>query len=328
MKDPYEVLGVAKTATSEEIQKAYRRLAAKTHPDANPDPEASEKFKELSAAYELLSDESKRAQYDQMGRAGSGFRFQQRGPVDDYFNQIYRQHFNQHGQPRLRGLRVRLDITLAEAMSGCTKTVQVHEQSACANCQATGVAEWLPCDTCNGHGVITRTHGFTIQMTCPGCNGHGRIAAKKCASCEGGMVVGEKRDVEVEVPAGIDNQTQIRMPFGSSDLYVLVVVKPHPKIKREGNDLYTEVEVPFSELVLGGEVAVDTLDKQLTVKVKPNTHSGSKYRLRNEGMPSIQNPSVRGDLFVAIQLKMPGKRITKEYKALLEQLSELEKKLG
>lgn len=218
---------------------------------------------------------------------------------------------------------------MIDAFKGAVKKVKVEDQNRCVTCKGTGATEWNRCEFCNGTGAQQiKGGGIVMQTTCGKCSGRGKIPGKGCKDCNSqGFTKGDTRLVEVEVPAGIDTNAQIRIPdegIDGTDLYVLVVVRPHDRIKRDGKNLFTEVEVPYTKLVLGGEVEVESLDSTVKLKVRSNTQTGARYRLKGEGMPSMQQPQLRGDLFVVVQLKLPGKSITKEYKALLTKLAKLE----
>lgn len=336
-RDPYEVLGVSKDASKEEVSKAYRRLARKYHPDTNPGnaEEATEKFKEVARAYEILGDPAKRAHFDRFGQVGRsghhGFGFQQR--PDDIFRSVFSHFFDEGGHHQIKGTRVRLTIDLIDAFKGGTKKVKVEDQNRCDECKGTGATKWDTCEFCRGSGAQqVKGGGIVMQTTCGKCNGRGKLPSKGCNACGSkGFTKGDIRYVEVEVPPGVDTNTQIRIPdegIDGTDLYVLVVVKPHDRIKRDGKNLFVEVEVPYTKLVLGGKVEVESLDSSVTLKVKSNTQAGARYRLKGEGMPSMQQPQLRGDLFAVVQLKLPGKSITKEYKALLTKLAKLEEKFS
>ena len=334
-RDPYEVLELSRDASKDDIASAYRRLARSFHPDANPGPDqdkTTEKFKEVAQAYEILGDPDRRAQFDRYGTTGKsghhGFGFQQR--PEDMFSSAFRHFFDEGGQAQVRGTRVRLTIDLVDAFKGCKKSVKVEDQKRCEPCKGTGATSWTRCSDCGGSGMRSMQAGgnMVMQSTCVPCGGRGQVPESMCEKCQStGFIKQGVRKVEVEVPVGIETNTQIRVPdegVDGTDLYVLVVVRPHKTIKRDGRNLFTEVVVPYTQLVLGGETEVDTLDKPVKLKVKPNTQSGVRYRLRGEGMPSLRSPQ-KGDLFVSVQLKMPGK-LTKEYKALLAKLAKLEKK--
>lgn len=331
MRDPYEVLGVSKDASKEEITKSYRDLAKKYHPDANSSEDkedATRKFKECAEAYEILSDPAKRSQYDLHGAMGNfrsgGFR---EPPVGEVFRNMFT-HFFGDGQ-QMKGTKVKLTIDLIEAYKGVTKKVKVQDTFPCSACGGMGATGFGDCHVCNGIGVVTlKTDGkFTMRAPCSVCNGTGKVVINKCGDCKGsGYQKGEIRHVEVEVPRGVEDYAQIRIPdegIGGTDLYVSIVINSDPKVKREGRHLFTNVNVPYSKLILGGDVDLSVLDKNLTLKVRPNTTPGTRYRLRGEGMPNVYQSHIRGDLFVVVNLKMPEK-VTQKYKDLLLKLAKLE----
>lgn len=323
MKNYYELLGVEKDATQEQISKAYRRLAREYHPDINPDPEAGEKFKEIAAAYEVLSDRDKRAHYDR-GNSAPFFEFSE-GPVDDFVQSVFQQFF--HAKTAVNGVRVRLTITLEEAFRGVTKQVEVQNHPRCTQCSGTGVEEWVTCEYCGGEGArLVRHGGFSVKTACPNCR-RGKVASKKCTACNGvGRTIAPPRTVPVEVPPGIDDGFQIKMQSDEGDLYVAIQIEKHPKFERQERHLFTDLSMYYSKFMLGGEETVDVFGTQVAVKIPPKTNVGSILKLKGQGMPFLSNPAIRGDLFVKLKLKMPD-TLTAEYQELIKQLAELEKQL-
>lgn len=319
-KDLYEILGVAKDATKEEIAKAYRKLARTYHPDANKEEGAIEKFKEVTGAYEVLGDSENRAQYD---RYGGGYKPRQAPDVSDIFKHFFDGGFG--GQ--VRGTRVRLQVTLAEAFNGCKKTVEVHQQTPCDPCKNTGYTKWTTCKSCGGSGTSQqRNANFVIQSACGSCGGRGQNPVEKCDICNGaGFNKGNIDKVEIDVPKGIENGAQLRMPskgINNTDLYVVISITKDKRFDREGYNLICKIPVTYPNLCLGKEIEIETLDGKVSLKIKPGTQADAIMRLKGQGMPVVRNPSFRGDLFVKLHLIVPVKPSKKE-KELLQKLDSL-----
>jgi molecular chaperone DnaJ len=326
-RDYYEVLGVQRAADADEIKKAYRRLAMKYHPDRNPnDPEAETHFKEAKEAYEVLSDGRKRSAYDQFGHAGvegggaGGF-----GAADafsDIFGDVFGDIFGtgRRGRAQVyRGadLRYELELTLEQAVTGDTVNIDIPSHVTCETCSGSGAAEGsarTTCGTCAGHGQVRVQQGFfSIQQTCPACRGAGTVVETPCGECRGAGVVRKVRTLAVKVPAGVDTGDRIRLSREgepgrnggpSGDLYVDIVIEPHPIFSREGQDLSCEVPVSFATAVLGGTIDVPTLDGHVSLKVPAETQSGKVFRLRGKGVRSVRAAGF-GDLFCRIQIETP-----------------------
>ena len=347
-KDYYEILGVSKDATDDEIKKAYRKLALKYHPDRNPDdPSAEEKFKELGEAYEVLSDADKRAAYDRFGHAA----FEQGGPAAgggyagggfpdpmDIFAQMFSGMggfadmfggAGRGGQKRSTkrpgsDLRYDLDITLEEAAKGCTKKLEIERLVTCKTCHGTGARDgkeaFKSCPTCQGRGIITQQSGFFVQQsTCPTCHGTGEIISDPCPVCRGEGRVREDSHITIRIPAGVATGSQLRIagegdagvhggPTG--DLHVFIDVKPHDIFQREGNDLSCTVPVPLSLAVSGGRLKVPTLEGAATIKLPEGTQNGMIFRLRGKGVKALRGSDV-GDMLVEVEVEIPS-RLTKE----------------
>ncbi len=344
-RDYYEILGVSRNASKDELKKAYRRLAMKYHPDRNQnDKEAEEKFKEAKEAYDVLSDEQKRAAYDQFGHAGVDPSAAAGGPgpggfgganFSDVFGDIFGDIFGggRGGGSRVnRGadLRYNLDLTLEEAVSGTTVKIRVPTLVPCDSCGGSGARKGsrpVKCSTCGGHGQVRMQQGFfSIQQTCPSCQGRGEVISDPCPSCHGQGRVRDHKTLSAKIPAGVDTGDRIRLSGeGESgenggppgDLYIHINVKPHPIFERDGNNLYCEVPVSFVTAALGGELDVPTLDGRVKLKIPAETQSGKMFRLRGKGVQSVRGGSV-GDLFCRVVVETPV-NLTKRQKDLLRE---------
>lgn len=358
-RDYYEVLGVGKNADAAEIKKAYRKLAMKHHPDKNADdPEAEERFKEIGEAYEVLSDEQKRAAYDRYGHgafaqggpgAGGGF-----GGADPF--DIFREVFGgggrggasifddffggaagggrRDGKQRGSDLRYDLPVDLEEVAIGVEKEINIERLVPCDSCTGTGArggkADLRSCGTCGGVGQVITSRGFfQVQQPCPTCRGAGESLANPCNKCEGeGRMDGSSR-IKLKIPPGIGDGNRLRSSNSgdtgirggpAGDLYVVVHVKPHDIFERDENDLYCEVPLPFITATVGGEMIVPTLDGKASVKVPPGTQTNTSFRLKEKGLVDIRGGR-RGDLFVNVQVEVPVK-LSKEQENKLKAFSE------
>ena len=346
-RDYYEVLGVSKSASAEEIKKAYRRLAMKHHPDRNTDGDGSEaRFKEAKEAYEVLKDADKRATYDRFGHDGlkgpsggpGGFGAEGFGDIfGDVFGDIFGGGRRSGGGPQVfRGadLGFELQLDLEKAVAGDSATIDVPTQVACETCKGSGAkkgSEPVTCSTCSGVGQVRMQQGFfSIQQTCPACKGAGTTIADPCTTCHGRGRVRKTRTLSVKVPAGVDDGDRIRLsgegeagrnggPAG--DLYVEIRVKPHKIFEREGSNLSCQVPVSFATAALGGEVELPTLDGNVSLKVPAGTQSGKVFRLRGKGVTTVRDPR-QGDLFAEVAVETPV-HLTTEQKEALEAFDEL-----
>jgi molecular chaperone DnaJ len=348
-RDYYEVLGVGKTATEQEIKSAYRKLALKYHPDRNPgDKKAEDSFKEAAEAYSVLADTDKRHMYDRFGHAGlggaatggfdpnvfTGFEDILGGLGDVFgFGDLFGAGGRRRGPQRGADLRYDLEISFEESARGTETALQIPRQETCETCRGTGAAEGskpTTCPQCKGRGQLRYQQGFfTVARTCGTCRGTGTVVAKPCVTCRGVGRVQKERKLTVRIPAGIATGQRMRLtgegeagPSGGppGDLYVVVHVQEHAFFRRDGNDLLCEMPVPFTTLALGGDVKVPTLNGHEAVSVPAGTQTGAMFRLKGHGMPDVGGRGV-GDLHVAIKGLTPRK-LTKEQKKLLEQLAE------
>lgn len=354
-RDYYEVLGLQKGASAEDIKKAYRKAAMKYHPDRNPgNKEAEEKFKEVGEAYEVLSDEEKRARYDQYGFAGvdpnyaggAGFNgfdgfggFGGFGDLGDIFGDLFggggsRRSGGQNSARRGENLMSRLELTFEEAAFGCDKEVSIPRIENCAACNGTGSADGNveTCPKCRGTGqerVIQNFMGMQMQSTapCSQCGGRGKIIKTPCVTCKGKGKVRRTNRVVVKVPAGVNDGQSVRVrgegnvgtggaPNG--DLLVEVHIKPHRLFKRREFDVYCEVPISFAQAALGAEIEVPTLDGKVNYTIPEGTQTGREFILRGKGIPQVGNPKLRGDHHFSVVVETPT-RLTNEQKELLRQ---------
>ena len=355
-KDYYAVLGVAKNASQAEIKKAYRKLAQQHHPDANAgDPRAEERFKEISAAYDVIGDEDKRAAYDrarEMGAAGFGGGFPNGGPgggfegypggvrvdaadvnLEDLLGGMFGGGSRRRARPS-RGADLETEVTLSfdDAMAGVTVPVTLTGPAPCTTCHGSGAApgtQPVTCPTCRGSGQVAVNQGlFSMAQTCPQCRGTGRLIETPCPTCGGVGATRRKRTIQVKVPAGVRDGARIKLAGkGESgaagghpgDLYVRVRVRPDERFGRKGNDLTVDVPVTFPEAALGAHVQVPTLQGPVTLKVPAGTPSGKTFRVRGKGAP--KRGGGHGDLLATVVVDVPRK-LSKEQKKLVEQLGE------
>jgi molecular chaperone DnaJ len=348
-RDYYEVLGVAREATDQQIKSAYRKLALKHHPDRNPgDRQAEERFKEAAEAYAILADRDKRGLYDRFGHAGvssaqgaGGFDptifadfsdiFSGLGDVFG-FGDIFGARRRRGGPQRGADLRYDLEITFQESAGGAETTIQIPREEGCETCHGSGAAPGTTAETCShcrGAGQLRYQQGFlTVSRPCSTCRGTGKTVAKPCQSCNGAGRVARDRKLTVKSPAGIATGQRLRLlgegEHGTSggppgDLYVVVHVQEHHFFHREGDDLYCELPMAFPTLALGGSVKVPTLNGREELHIPAGTQAGARFKLRGKGMPNVSGRG-HGDLHVIAQVAIP-KKLTKEQKQLLEQLS-------
>ena len=339
--DFYKTLEVARNASEREIKKSYRRLAMKYHPDRNTDnPGAEEKFKEIQEAYAILSDEQKRAAYDQFGHAGvdqsmGGGRGHGSDSFSDVFGDVFGDIFGGGGGGRsqvTRGadLRYNLDLSLEDAVSGMETKIKIPTSVSCTGCKGTGSKSGKSgiCSTCGGHGQVRMQQGmFSVQQTCPTCRGTGSQIKDPCGKCRGTGKTKEHKTLSVKIPAGVDTGDRIRLggegeagDHGgpSGDLYVQVNVRDHAIFTRDGANLYCDMPISFSTAALGGELEVPTLTGKVKLKVPSETQTGKLFRLRGKGVKPVRGGPV-GDLMCRVNVETPVS-LTSEQKSLVEQL--------
>ncbi len=351
-RDYYEVLGVEKGASDAEIKRAYRKVAKKYHPDANPgNKEAEEKFKEAAEAYEVLSDPDKKSKYDQFGHAAfeqggggaggfGGFDFSG-GDMGDIFGDIFGDFFGggrssrsaNNGPMKGASLRASVRITFEEAVFGCEKELDITLKDECSTCHTTGAKPGTKpetCPKCGGKGQVVYTQQSMFGMvrnvqTCPDCNGTGQIIKEKCPDCHGEGYIKRRRKIKVNIPAGIDNGQSVRIagkgepgknggPRG--DLLVNVVVSRHPKFQRQEYDLYSTQPIDFVDAALGATIQIDTIDGPYDYTIKPGTQTDTKVRLNKKGVPTLRNKNIRGDHYVTLVVKVPRSLNEKQKQAL------------
>jgi molecular chaperone DnaJ len=344
-RDLYQVLGVPRDATAEEIKRAFRRLARELHPDVNPDPHAEHRFKEINLAYETLSDPEKRRRYDMFGGEGlTPDMFSFMGDVTDIFEAFFGSPFGatrrrtSRGPARGSDVHLIMDLTFEEAAFGVTREVPVERSVRCDRCQGSGARPGTApsrCRTCDGRGEVSdvRRSVFGAVMTtqpCPTCGGAGQVIASPCDRCRGAGHVPESAEVSVEVPAGVDDGVELRVegqghtgarggPPG--DLFLSLRVRPHPTFERQGEDLACALELPVTQALLGARVEIPTLDGTATVDVPAGTASGTVFRVKGAGVPRLHRRG-RGDLYVRVDVDMPA-GMSKEQRALIERLADL-----
>ncbi len=350
-RDFYDILGVNRDASDEEIKKAYRKLAMKHHPDRNPDhPKAEEQFKEAKEAYEILSDPQKRGAYDQYGHAGvdpqagmggfGGFGGAGGAGFGDAFGGIFDEIFGGGGARGGRSnvyrgadLRYNIEVTLEQAAFGTETKIRIPTMEVCEPCKGTGAkagTQPKTCPTCQGSGQVRLQQGFfSIQQTCPKCHGSGRFVADPCASCQGAGRIKQHKTLAVKIPAGVDEGDRIRLSGEgehgvnggpSGDLYVQIHLKPHAVFQREQNDLHCEMPISFATAALGGEIEIPTLDTVAKIKIPPETQSGKTFRLRGKGIKGVRSHG-HGDLLCHVVVETPV-QLTERQKELLRELEE------
>ena len=331
-RDYYEVLGVNKSTPKEDLKKAYRKLAMKYHPDRNPDDEAaSEKFKELSEAYEILSDDQKRQAYDQFGHDGVNPSFSNAQGAAEGFSDIFGDIFSDifGGSSRAGGSRSRrgadlsysVEVSLEDAVKGTSINLDIPSSERCSG-------DWHQCSHCNGTGVVRMQQGFfSMQQTCPHCRGEGEIHDSNCSICGGAGFIKKNKTLAVKIPEGVDTGDRIRLSgegdagkHGNGDLYIQVDVQRHKIFERDGKHLYCEVPINYADAVLGGDIEVPTLDGKVKIKIPEGTQSHKLFRLNGKGIKPLRGGS-KGDILVRVLVEIPVK-LNKEQTAILKQFKE------
>ena len=345
-RDYYEVLEIHRNASETEIKKAFRKLAIQHHPDKNPeDHTAEERFKEVTEAYEVLSDPQKRAQYDQFGHAGLGGgrlfqrRFRRGFAVRRHLQRHLRGHFRRRREQRGRGrrgddLQYSMEITFEEAAFGVENKIEIPYAKRCDGCGGSGAkpgTEPKTCPTCRGAGQVRFQQGlFSMSRTCSHCNGEGRVVDNPCPTCRGAGSVRDRKTLSVKVPPGVETGNRLKLageggqgtkggPNG--DLYVLLSVKDHPIFSRDGNDVVCEIPISFTQAALGCEIEVPSLDGRLNLKIPEGTQSAKTFRMRGKGIPSLQGYG-RGDQLVVIRVETPV-NLSKKQKELLDEFARI-----
>jgi molecular chaperone DnaJ len=348
-KDYYEILGVQKNASKEEIKKAYKKLAKRYHPDVNKDSGATEKFKEINEAASVLGDEKKRQQYDQYGTTSDqmgGFNYSDFGGFDVFnefdFGDIFDKFFGgglggrRRGPMRGADLRYDVELTLEDVFKGTTRNVTIPRMEKCATCDGSGAvhdSDIVTCDSCNGSGVSRHSQRtpfgvFTTQTVCGKCHGSGQFIRKPCTECNGSGLVKKTKKIEVNIPAGVDDGARLRVrgegeggERGSSpgDLYIFIHVKPHKVFERNGSDIYYEIPISFTQAALGDEIEVPTIDGKAMLKIPSGTQPGTVFRMRGKGIPEDHGT---GDQNVKVNVEIP-KNLTKKEKELLEEFAKI-----
>lgn len=345
-RDYYEVLGVERTATGEEIKRAYRKMALKYHPDRNTgDKEAENKFKEAAEAYEVLSDKEKRGLYDQFGHAGlqqSGFQgFTDFDDIFASFGDIFGEFFGfggARGRSRVRrgaDLRYDLAVDFMDAVFGREMEIEVPRHETCETCQGLGTkggAQPSVCSTCGGRGQVTRSQGFfSISTTCPSCQGSGTVITDPCDDCRGVGRILKTRMLAIRIPAGVESGSRLRLqgegepaPAGGmpGDLYVFLQVQPHDIFQRQGDDVIVPIPITYTQAALGAEIEIPGLEGPETVSLPPGTQNGEDFRLKERGIPHLRGRG-RGDLVAVVFVEVP-RTLSSEEEELLRQLAELE----
>jgi molecular chaperone DnaJ len=345
-KDYYEVLGVSKTASDDEIKSAFRKLAKKYHPDVSKEPDAAEKFKEAQEAYAVLSDAEKRRQYDQYGHAAFEQNYGGAGGYDfsgfdfsDIFGDLFGGSFGFGGRSSSRASAkrgsdrlVRMSLTFEEAAFGCKKTINLNISTSCSECGGKGGKGEVTCKTCNGSGTISKEQNtlfgtFMTRTTCTTCGGLGKTYKEKCSKCKGHGTINENKDLEVKIPAGVDNGNRLRLagkgeagtnggPNG--DVYIEFSVKDHPLFERREEDIYLTLPITITDAVLGAKLDVPTLFGTIKLTIPAGSKTGDKHRLKGKGL-EVPNTRTKGDMYVILKIEVPSK-LTKEQKKLFEEL--------
>lgn len=351
-RDYYDVLGISKTASQDEIKKAYRKLSKQYHPDINKEEGADEKFKEIAEAYEILSDEQKRARYDQFGHQdpnqgfggfGGGFSGAEGfGGFEDIFSTFFggggRSRRDPNAPQKGDDLQYRMTISFEEAVFGKEKEIEIPREETCETCHGNGAKPGTSnetCSHCNGSGQISETVNtpfgqMTNRRTCGYCEGTGQIIKEKCPTCHGAGTVKKRRKIKVNIPAGVDDGQQLRISGQgeagknggpSGDLYIVFHVRAHEKFERDGDDIYLKLPITFPQAALGDEIEVPTINGKVKMKIPAGTQSGDHFRLKGKGVKNVHGYG-NGDQHVIVQIKTPSK-LTEKQKELLREFANI-----
>jgi len=350
-KDYYKTLNISKDATKEEIKKAYKKLAKKYHPDLNKDPDAEQKFKEISEAAAVLSDDKKRQQYDQYGdpdtfKQASGFqgfdfsdlmskfKFGHFGDFGDIFEQLFSGSSRRAYRRRGRDLQYDLEISLEDAYHGAEKTITLNKLERCSECHGKGGKNFQNCSHCNGSGYLKKTSRtpfgiFQQTAPCHYCQGQGEVPNQTCPECRGEGLIRKKKQIEINIPAGVEEGTRLRIAGEgevgenagpSGDLYLFIHLKPHQLFQRINNNIHLTIPISFTQACLGDEIELPTLDGKAKLKIPPGTQSETIFRMKNKGIPYLNHHDT-GDQMVKVNIQVP-KKLSKKQKELIRQLKE------
>ncbi len=348
-RDYYEILGIEKTASKEEIKKAYKKLALQHHPDRSKEEGSEEKFKEISEAYAVLSDDQKRKAYDQFGHAGFNQQYSQEdifrnANFEDIFSDLFGEGGSifdmffggggRRGTPRGQSIQVETTIDFEDVITGIEKTITLKRNIPCDHCKGTGAkdGDFKNCGTCHGRGYQVKQQRtpfgvFQAQMPCSTCQGQGHIPKEECKHCDGDGVIYKEKPLKVKIPQGIDDGQTLRIRGEgvavkggiAGDLLVVVHVRPHEYFEREGTTVHLTYPITFTQAALGDDITVPTLEGEATIKIPPGTQSEATFRLKGKGLPTLHGEDI-GDFFVHIQVRTPEK-LTKRARELLRELA-------
>ena len=355
-KDYYKTLNISKSASADDIKRAYKKLAVKYHPDVNKEAGAEAKFKEINEAYQVLSDPQKKSNYDQFGSAdmgGAGFNRSSGGQgfagfdfsgfntggggfegIDDIFDVFFGGGGNRgrrKKENRGRDVEILIELDFKEAVTGSEKDISYSVMSTCPDCHGAGGTNLKRCSQCGGEGQITKTQrtilgSFAQTVICPACKGRGEIPENVCRECGGSGKTRQTKNIKVKIPAGVNDGSAIRIAEGgeagedgAGDLYLRIKIKPNKEFEREGQDIFSEIEIPYSSATLGDRINIETVDGKVSLNIPAGTSSHTQFRLKGKGVPYPNNPRQRGDHLVTVKIRVP-KKITREEREILEKL--------
>jgi len=351
-KDYYKILGISKSASTDEIKRAYKKMAVKYHPDVNKEKGAESTFKEINEAYQVLSNPQKKANYDQFGSAdmgGAGFNQSQGfggfdfsnfsteglGGFEDIFDVFFGGGRNRRRKEnRGRDVEIIIELDFKEAVFGVEKDISYSVMSACPDCHGAGGTNLKNCSQCEGSGQITKTQrtilgSFAQTVICPGCHGRGEIPENTCRKCGGTGRTRQTKNLKVKIPAGVNDGSAIRIAEGgeagedgNGDLYLKIKVRPSQEFEREGSNIFSEKEIPYSSAVLGGKINIETIDGPVILNIPAGTASHTEFKLRGRGVPIPNQRNIRGDHLVMIKIRVP-KKLSREERDILEKLKNI-----